>query len=146
MPKNFTLSVQEKFGKNREIELWIRVEGDYGGSYIKIPFQSFDEAHRELSEFRKAVAAIENKLAEHPANKGPDEKLTYSFELQQDPESNWTQLEKIENDLDFFKTFNTLEEEYRKSIADYVFSNQNIFKGKASVFSLHYDEEDSMLK
>ena len=42
--------------------------------------------------------------------------------------------------------FNTLDLEKRREVANFVFSRLNIFKGVASTFSQHFNEEDCILE
>ena len=68
------------------------------------------------------------------------------FKAVDDPAENWRRLEALETVGDFFRAFNKMNEERRKAVADYALTQQNIFKGRASVFSLHYNEETCALE
>jgi hypothetical protein len=42
--------------------------------------------------------------------------------------------------------FNQLPLEKRKEVADFIFTNVNIFKGAASLFSQHFNEEACLVE
>ncbi len=61
-----------------------------------------------------------------------------------DPEDAWKVLEKSEED-ELFQLFNNLPENDRKAIANYVFTNLNVFKDRPMYFSQHYDYASNIL-
>ncbi len=61
-----------------------------------------------------------------------------------DPEDAWRVLERSEEE-ELFQLFNNLPENDRKAIANYVFTNLNVFKGKPMYFSQHYDYASNIL-
>ena len=61
-----------------------------------------------------------------------------------DPEEAWEILEKADEE-EIFQLFNNLPERDRKGIANYVFTNKNVFKGKPLYFSQHYDYGSNLL-
>jgi len=62
------------------------------------------------------------------------------------PEDLWAWLEQSPDENSMISRFNGLEESVRGDLADYVFRTQNIFKGYASVFSVRYREDASLLE
>jgi hypothetical protein len=62
------------------------------------------------------------------------------------PQEIWKAMERF-GDLDEMREyFNLLPLEKRKEVANFIFSNVNIFKGAASVFSQHFNEESSLVE
>jgi len=62
------------------------------------------------------------------------------------PQEIWTAMEGS-GDLDEMREhFNLLPLEKRKEVANFIFSNVNIFKGAASLFSQHFNEEACLVE
>jgi hypothetical protein len=62
------------------------------------------------------------------------------------PQEIWKAMEGS-GDLDEMRQyFNLLPLEKRKEVANFIFSNVNIFKGAASVFSQHFNEESCLVE
>ncbi|MBW2029174.1 MAG: hypothetical protein JRH06_06830 [Deltaproteobacteria bacterium] len=62
------------------------------------------------------------------------------------PEEIWPLVFKIEDEEMFIRSFNALDEEKRRSVAEYVLTRCNIFSGKASVFSSRYNSETALME
>ena len=58
----------------------------------------------------------------------------------------WVKLGEITEDNVFVDMFNSLDEEKRKEIAEYVLTQCNIFSGKGAYFSQHYDNESGYME
>jgi hypothetical protein len=58
----------------------------------------------------------------------------------------WSILSSIEDEDQFVRRFNALEEEKRREVAEYVLTKCNIFSGKASAFSSRYSNETGLLE
>jgi hypothetical protein len=58
----------------------------------------------------------------------------------------WQALENCTTIGEMQKIFNGLDPEKRQEVADFVLTELNIFKGAASTFSQHYNEEDCVLE
>lgn len=58
----------------------------------------------------------------------------------------WQALEESGSLEAMRELFNSLAREKRREVASYVFSRLNIFKGAASIFSQHYNEEEAILQ
>ena len=61
-----------------------------------------------------------------------------------DPEEAWEILEGVEEE-EIFQLFNNLPDKDRKAIANFVFTNMNIFKERPLYFSQHYDYRSNLL-
>jgi len=62
------------------------------------------------------------------------------------PEQVWSVLSAIAGEEPFAKTFNSMGEERRREVAEYVLTSCNIFAGKAAVFSARYDSDAALLE
>jgi len=62
------------------------------------------------------------------------------------PEEIWKTLEECSSIEEMRECFNALSLTKRQELADFVFTQLNIFKGTASIFSQHYNEQDYQLE
>jgi hypothetical protein len=62
------------------------------------------------------------------------------------PQEIWKAMEGSGNLDGMREHFNPLPFEKRKEVADFIFTNVNIFKGAASLFSQHFNEEACLLE
>jgi len=101
--------------------------------------------------FEMEVVAVKNNL-ERVINmaKGifSGSSLQETLELNEDmsPEKIWSILSSVDDEDLFVNSFNTLYEEKRKEVAEYVLTHCNIFSGKASVFSARYKDDSGLMK
>jgi len=107
------------------------------------PFSTEEELREEIYLIREE---LQNLLEEA---KGIFERkaVPTALDLQNmDAEQIWRVLDKIKDEQQFIDTFNTLHEEKRREIADFVFTRCNVFAGKASIFSLRYNSDLGLLE
>ena len=101
--------------------------------------------------FEMEVVAVKNNL-ERVINmaKGifSGSSLQETLELNEDmsPEKIWSILSSVDDEDLFVNSFNALDEEKRKEVAEYVLTHCNIFSGKASVFSARYKDDSGLMK
>jgi hypothetical protein len=62
------------------------------------------------------------------------------------PQELWSILSEIGEEELLIESFNDLDEDKRREVAEYVFSRCNVFSGKASVFSSRYDTVSGLMK
>ncbi|RLB34824.1 MAG: hypothetical protein DRH12_17120 [Deltaproteobacteria bacterium] len=62
------------------------------------------------------------------------------------PEKIWNTLSEIKNEESFVDGFNSLSEEQRKDVAEYVLTHCNVFSGKAAVFSARYNSKSGLME
>jgi len=62
------------------------------------------------------------------------------------PEQIWKHMESLGTEDEMVEYFNALGESERERIAEYVFSNVNMFKGRGPVFSERYDASSHILE
>jgi len=58
----------------------------------------------------------------------------------------WRALEALPDEAGFAETFNGLEEERRRQVAEYVLTSCNVFTGRPALFSSRYDAETALLE
>lgn len=130
-----------------ELRIGMETESGSGSIVTSRVFHSYEELKAEIeaieSQLHTVLEQAKGALAQ------PDQEVAQpepELHIGDDPGKNWEQLETLETDEDFFHAFNRLAEGRRRAMADYVLTSQNIFKGRASLFSLHYDDETGTLK
>ena len=104
-----------------------------------------------MEEFEKALAHLmrnmENILVsaktEFMKYQAKDETGVTDF---QTSEEIWQVLEKCTSIEEMRVRFNELSLRKRQEVADFVLTQLNIFKGAASIFSQHYNEQEHLLE
>jgi hypothetical protein len=145
----FKIALVEREEGKEGMELRIGMETETGsGSIVTYRvFHSYEELKAEIEALESQLHTVLEQAKGALAQPDREERRPeVELKMGEDPAQNWKQLETIEADEDFFHAFNRLAEDKRRSLADYVLSSQNIFKGRASLFSLHYDDETGTLK
>ena len=146
MKSSLQWDIAEATGEKAGVRLSVRLEGQYGGAFLVREYEGFTELAADINGRRgdldESLLKAEGLLrAKDKTPSGKPGKL----EMTDDPVENWHRLEALETEADFFRAFNKLNEDKRREIADYVLTKENIFKGRASVFSLHFDEDTGAL-
>ncbi len=129
------------------VQLSLRLESATGATMLRMNFETFDETAAGVKKIKDRLDSAMEKareLFEKPLRKKPATAL--EFTPCDSPEANWQGLEGIASDEEFFKAFNKMGEARRRALADYVLTKMNIFKGRASVFSIHYSEDEGTLE
>ncbi|MGD9040245.1 MAG: hypothetical protein PVH82_11465 [Desulfobacteraceae bacterium] len=100
---------------------------------LEIEVQSIKNSlDRLLAEAKRVIEKTET-----------DEALDLSSDMEQ--EEVWSILSAISDEDLFIKSFNNLDEDKRREVAEYVLTHCNIFSGKASVFSSRYNNETGVM-
>jgi hypothetical protein len=141
------LAEREEGREGMELRLGMETESGSGSIVTYRVFHSYQELKAEIEALESQLHDILEQAKGALAQPDSEEaKPVPELHVSDDPAENWRQLEALETDEVFFHAFNQLDEDKRCAVADYVFSSQNIFKGRASLFSLHYDDETCTLK
>ena len=61
-------------------------------------------------------------------------------------EKAWSILSQIKEEDHFIRSFNGLDENKRREVADYVLTHCNVFSGKGSAFSARYSNVSGLLE
>ncbi|MBN1831906.1 MAG: hypothetical protein JW896_07325 [Deltaproteobacteria bacterium] len=62
------------------------------------------------------------------------------------PEEIWSVLSKLSQEDLFVQSYNSLEEEKRRAVAEHVLTRCNVFSGMSAVFSSRYNSETGLLE
>ena len=109
------------------------------------PFESFEALENGVEFIKEDLGLIVERARERfkgsqPSGEGLD------FDEDATPEQIWTLLSKIDDENSFVDMFNRLDGARRKAIAEHVLTHCNVFSGKASVFSLRYDNDSGLME
>ena len=58
----------------------------------------------------------------------------------------WTILSGIQDESDFVKHFNSLDDNRRREVADHVITKCNVFSGRGSVFSVRFNNKTGYME
>ncbi len=134
--KNFRFVITEdnrigiKFLKEPDEEIWITSTHDNIEGLTKDINALWEELKKVIEEGHKEWLKVISKKSE-----SPDE----------DPSQIWKKLEKLP-EKEMIKLFNSMKESLRRTVAQYVFENVNMFTGRGSVFAELYDQTTAKLE
>jgi hypothetical protein len=133
-------------GEPDECRLGVRVKvgGFEAVCPLTRPCRSYKAFELEVQNITKGLEQIMSKA------KGMFEKPKagemFGIESHMKAEEVWSILSHIGDDNAFVTTFNKLEEEKRRQVAEHILTKCNIFTGKAAVFSSRYNDTTSLLE
>ena len=109
------------------------------------PFESFEALENGVQFIKEDLGTVVERARE--LFKGTLSSVEgLDFDVDATPEEIWTLLSKIADENSFIDTFNGLDEARRKAIAEHVLTHCNVFTGKASIFSLRYDNDSGLME
>jgi hypothetical protein len=138
-----TKNDQGPSGKSMSLGIQVRV-GDHT-SVLPVTAEC-----RSVGALTKEVKALQEEL-EAALEKGTalftGKSSGAGMEISEDmaPEQVWSILSAIAGEEAFAESFNSLPEEQRRVVAEYILTSCNIFAGKAAVFSARYDSDTALL-
>jgi hypothetical protein len=146
MSRIFEMIQSERKGEGPEVLIGIRMT--IAGSEILVPVSP---ACTQIEELEQEVRSIQRDLEtslETARERFKKSKVQSALEItpEMGPEAVWNILSRIGDDELFMKGFNSLEENQRKQVSEYVLTQCNIFSGRASFFSSRYDHEKDVLE
>jgi hypothetical protein len=146
-----------------QIDLVEKKQGDLGEVSVRLVVRSYPSDSRgyvsltpdceTIEEFEGALAHLKKSMdsilerakitfQRHQA-KVEDEKAATEFHT---CEEIWHALEACSSIEEMRVRFNELSMAKRQEVADFVLTQLNIFKGAASIFSQHYNEQEYLLE
>jgi len=142
--------VEKKQGNLREISvrLVVRAYPSDSRGYVSLTpgCETIEEFEKALAHLKKSMDSLlesaKTTFQRHQA-KVKDEKAITDFHTS---EEIWQALEQCSSIEEMRVRFNELSPRKRQELADFVFTQLNIFKGAASIFSQHYNEEEYLLE
>jgi hypothetical protein len=130
---------EKKQGKDLEIGIGLRLM--IGSRQIRCPVTKSSRCYEELEEEAQGIISRLNVLLAEAkelfVGSGVTSDLGLSPEMA--PDAIWSILSRIEDEDLFVAAFNRLEEEKRKTVAEYILTQCNIFSGNAAIFSSRYE-------
>ena len=100
--------------------------------------------------FRSEINLIKNELAEilkklESIKNGDLKHGSLNIDQNKSPQEIWQVLSEIQDNSLLIDQFNSLNEDKRRELADYIFANCNMFSGKGAFFSARYIQENGLL-
>ncbi|MDB9822324.1 hypothetical protein OAC89_01315 [Deltaproteobacteria bacterium] len=143
----FEMRTASNIGEKDQTGISIGINVKIGGKETLCPISGVCDSPDGLeSEIREIYENLEDILARAKKvfNASSGKK---ALELQPDlePKDLWEILSSMDDEKGFIDTFNNLDQEKRKEIAEYILTRCNIFSGKGAVFSSLYNNETGML-
>jgi hypothetical protein len=130
---------EKEQGKDLEVGIGFRLM--IGSRQIRCPVSNPCHSYEELEEEAQGIISRLNVLLVEAKElfvaAGVSSDLGLSPEME--PDAIWSILSLIEDEDLFVATFNGLEEERRRKMAEYILTECNIFAGNAAVFSSRYE-------
>ena len=105
--------------------------------------ESYEAFEMEVESVKNNLDNLINKAKKIFSGSSIQEILALKADMS--PEKIWSILSSVDDEDLFVNSFNALEEEKRKELAEYVLTQCNIFSGKASVFSSRYSNESGLM-
>ena len=142
--------VQEEKEKLSSLRLRLMVRGYPSDSrgYVSLTpdcetMEGFEKAVGNLKKSMDSILeSAKTSFRQHQA-KAEDETAVTDFHSS---EEIWQALEECSSIEEMRVRFNALSLRKRQEVADFVLTQLNIFKGAASIFSQHYNEEEYLLE
>ena len=135
---------REKKGISVSIGIRLKVGGHETTCPISRACHSYETLEMEVQAIKNSLdsllAEAKRVIGESEADEGLDLRSDMA------PEEIWSILSAVSDEDLFIKSFNNLDENKRKEVAEYVLTQCNIFSGKASVFSSRYDNETGLME
>ncbi|MCG6982856.1 MAG: hypothetical protein LJE88_15755 [Deltaproteobacteria bacterium] len=143
------------------LEVVEKKEGESGGISARLVVKAYPSDSsgyvsltpdcETMEEFEKALAHLKRNMenilvsakTEFKKYQAKDETGVTDF---QTSEEIWQVLEKCTSIEEMRVRFNELSLRKRQELADFVLTQLNIFKGAASIFSQHYNEQEYLLE
>lgn len=144
MPRKWILKVESGLDKQSSYTVHLGLEDPKSAQFVELvaPCRSVEAFQQELDRLAKEL----QQLAADARGKveALGQSSTKGAEL--NPAEIWKQMEGLAAEVEMFELFNALEEQQRQQVAEYIFSNVNMFKGRGPIFSEHYDSTCHILE
>lgn len=108
------------------------------------PCRSYQETQAEIGHLKRGLDDLLGRVKE--VFQGDSCNGGLGLTAAMNAEEIWGILSEVADDHAFVQGFNGLEETRRREIAEYVLTKCNVFSGRASFFSSHYDAASGLLE
>ncbi len=105
---------------------------------------SYEELAKEVETIKNDLKRILEKA--ETVFKAPISKEKPEFTPEMSPEQIWSILSQIDEESSFIKSFNGLDDNKRRELAEHILTRCNIFSGKGSTFSERYNSISGLLE
>jgi hypothetical protein len=129
-------------------ELSIGMDLQIAGREVHCPVSENCHSYEELLTEIEAIQGNLERIIEEAKTyfKGRASKDGSLFTSEMSPQEIWTTLSDIQDESDFVKYFNSLDDTRRKEVADHVISQCSVFSGRGSVFSARYNNKTGYME
>ena len=144
MSRNWVLEVTAEASQQGADVFRLGIKDPQTGKVISVASSggSLAELQKEISTMKAEL----DGLLEEASRKIDGQAKGSAGALKVAPEKIWKQMESLGTDDEMVDYFNALDESERERIAEYIFSNVNMFKGRGPVFSQRYDASSHILE
>ncbi len=145
--KDFFEIIESKDNENKiSISLGIRLKiGDHETICPILEIcPSFETFNTEIQTLKTSLDSVLNKAKRIFEGDTPDSITMLTADMT--PNEIWETLSFMENVNAIVDSFNSLDLEKRREVAEYILTRCNIFSGMGSVFSSRYNSESGLLE
>jgi hypothetical protein len=143
----FELMIETKTEKGESMEACVGVRVKVAGHETLCPITkrcaTYESLELELGSMRKNLEGVLNRAKE--LFERSEKQADLGLDPSRPAEEIWPLLSGLADEKAFVEAFNSLEEEKRREVAEYVLTQCNVFSGKAAVFSARYDEKTARM-
>jgi hypothetical protein len=144
MPRDWIIKVESNGASSSSYTLQLGVKDPETGKMIDFTMSchSVEEFEKELAFIKVELDGLAREAAEAVKRFQHDSKDHVAM----DPGQVWHEMEHFASEEEMFTRFNSLSENDRKIVADYIFTHVNMFRGRGAVFAEHYDSDACTLE
>ena len=102
------------------------------------------ELRKEIRHIQEGLERIEKDAKDRLKRNDLREKSVITPDM--GPSDVWKALEEIRDEELFVEHFNSLEEDIRGKVAEYVLTQCSVFSGKGAIFSARYNEGTKLIE
>jgi hypothetical protein len=147
MESIFEIVAETGEGEEGKTTVSVGVRLKVGGHETTCPISrachSYETLEIEVQTIKNSLDSLLSEAKRVIGKPETDEALELSSDME--PEEVWSILSAVSDEDLFIKSFNNLDEDKRREVAEYVLTHCNIFSGKASVFSSRYNNETGVM-
>lgn len=144
MAGKWVLRVEGEPAKPDAYSVHLGWEGPKHGQFVELvaPCNSIDSFQREIDRLMGEL----RQLAVEARRQAESFDRAREAGAELNPAKVWQEMDGLATEAEMFEFFNGLDELQRQQVAEYIFTNVNMFKGRGPVFSEHYDATSHCLE
>ena len=146
--KLIELNDQTEEKNNKNFGFCIGINVQIADMAMPCPVSKVCHSYEDLAvEVEKIQRNLENVLGEAKTLfEEPTTKEDFEITPEKSPEEIWSILSRIQDESDFVKHFNSLDDTRRREVADHVIAKCNVFTGRGSVFSARFNNKTGYME